>query len=60
MTAFEKLITFYATHEAIAKAFKVKRQAITRWKKDGIPTKRAIEVERKTKGAISAMDVLRG
>lgn len=60
MSSFDKLMKIYKTHEAIAQAFKVERQAITRWKRFGIPAKRAIEVERKTKGVISAMDVLRG
>jgi len=60
MTAFQKLLKYYGTHEKIAKAFKVKTQAITYWKVNGIPSDRAIEVEKKTKGAVTAMDVLKG
>ena len=60
MTAFEKLHDYYKTHEAIAFAFKMKPQAVTYWKKFGIPTERALEVERKTKGFVTAMDVLKG
>jgi hypothetical protein len=60
MTAFEKLHDYFKTQDAIALAFKLKRQSITYWKMNGIPTERALEVEKKTKGAITAMDVLRG
>ena len=60
MTAFEKLHDYFKTHDAIALAFKTTRTNITAWKKRGIPTKRALEVEKKTKGFVSAMDVLKG
>ena len=60
MTAFEKLHDYYRTHDAIALAFKVSRTNITAWKKKGIPFKRALEVEKKTRGAVTAMDVLKG
>ena len=60
MTAFEKLYKYFKTHEAIAKAFKMERQNVTYWKQNGIPTDRAIEVQKKTKGAVSVMDVLKG
>ena len=60
MTAFEKLHDYYKTHDAIALAFKMKRQGVTYWKRFGIPTDRALEVEKKTKGFVTAMDVLRG
>lgn len=59
-TAFDRLLEFYGTHEIMAKAFKMTRQNITNWKINGIPALRAMEVETKTKGLISAMDVLRG
>ena len=59
-TAFEKLHDYYKTHDAIALAFKLDRTAISYWKRVRIPTKRAIEVEKKTKGHVTAMDVLRG
>lgn len=60
MTVFDKLHDYFKTHDAIALAFKMKRQGVTYWKKNGIPTDRALEVEKKTRGAITAMDVLRG
>lgn len=59
-TVFDKLHDYYKTHDAIALAFKVTRQNITAWKKNGIPVNRALEVEKKTRGTITAMDVLRG
>ena len=59
-TAFEKLHDYYKTHDAIAAAFKVSRQNITLWKRNGIPVHRALEIEKKTRGKITAMDVLRG
>jgi len=59
-TAFDKLHDYYKTHDAIARAFKITRQAVTVWKKNGIPTNRALDIEKRTRGAISAMDVLRG
>ena len=60
MAVFDKLHRYYKTHDAIAKAFGMKRQGVTYWKKNGIPTDRALEVEKKTKGAITALDVLNG
>lgn len=59
-TVFDKLHDYYKTHEAISKAFDMSRQAVTLWKRNGIPVNRALEVEKKTRGAITAMDVLRG
>jgi len=60
MTVFEKLHRIYKTHDAIAAAFGLTRQGVGRWKRKGIPTRRALEVEKKTKGKITAIDVLRG
>lgn len=60
MTAFEKLHKYFGTHELIAKAFGLKTQAITYWKVSGIPADRALEVEKLTKGQVTALDVLRG
>jgi hypothetical protein len=60
MTAFDKLHDIYKTQEAIAKAFKVKRQTIGLWKKNGIPAIRAAQVERLTKGKVSILDIIKG
>jgi hypothetical protein len=59
-SAFDKLHDYYKTHDAIAAAYKVTRQNITLWKKNGIPANRALEIENKTGGKVTAMDVLRG
>jgi hypothetical protein len=59
-TVFEKLHEHYKNHEAIAKAFKMTHQGVSLWKKNGIPANRALEIEKKTLGVITAMDVLRG
>ena len=58
MTAFEKLLAIYGTHEKLAKAFKVKTQAMTYWKKNGVPAIRAKQVEKVTKGEVTMIDVL--
>ena len=60
MTAFDKLHEIYRTHDAIAKAFKVKRQTVGVWKSKGIPSKRAAQVEKITKGRVTILDVIRG
>ena len=59
-TVFERLHEIYKTHDAIASAFKMTRNNVTAWKQNGIPANRALEIEKKTRGAITAMDVLRG
>jgi len=59
-TVFQKLHDYYKTHDAIALAFNMERTNVTAWKKNGIPANRALEIEKKTRGAITAMDVLRG
>ena len=60
MTAFEKLYAIYKTHDAIADAFKLTRQGVGFWKKKGIPNDRALEIEKVTKGKVTALDVLKG
>lgn len=60
MTAFQKLHDIYKTQEAIAEVFNLTRQAVGIWKKKGIPASRALEIEKVTKGKVTAMDVLKG
>jgi len=60
MTVFEKLHKIYKTHDAIAEAFNLTRQGVGSWKRKGIPADRALEVERVTRGKITAIDVLKG
>ena len=58
MTVFEKLKEIIGSDENIAELFGMKRQAVLYWKQNGIPTDRALEVEKKTNGKITAMEVL--
>ena len=60
MFAYKKLKKIYGTDDAIAVAFGITHQAVTYWKKKGIPLSRAVSVEKITKGAVTAADVLRG
>lgn len=60
MKAFDKLHQLYGTQEAIATAFKLTRQGVGIWKRRGIPASRALQVEKVTKGQVTALDVLRG
>ena len=60
MTAFEKLHKYFGTHEKIAQAFGLKTQAMTYWKREGVPTDRAQEVEKVTKGKVTILDVIKG
>lgn len=60
MTAYEKLHNIYKTQEAIAAAFKLTRQGVGYWKKNGIPSDRAKEVEKVTKGKVTILDVIQG
>jgi len=60
MTAFEKLHKIYGTQDAIASAFKLTRQGVGFWKRRGIPSARAAEVEKVTKGKVTILDVIKG
>jgi DNA-binding transcriptional regulator YdaS (Cro superfamily) len=60
MKAFDKLHEIYKTQEAIAAVFKLTRQGVGIWKRKGIPASRALQVEKLTKGQVTALDVLRG
>ena len=58
--AFKKLKSIYGSDDYVAKALGITRQAVLYWKKNGIPLCRAVRIEKITKGAVSAADVLRG
>ena len=58
--SYNKLKVIYPTDDLMAEAFGVTRQNILNWKTNGIPAGRALEVEKKTKGKVTAMDVLKG
>jgi DNA-binding transcriptional regulator YdaS (Cro superfamily) len=60
MDIFGRLVDLYKTQAAAAGALGVSRQAFFRWKKAGkIPPSRALDVEEKTRGFVTAKDVLR-
>lgn len=58
MTAYEKLHEIYKTQEAIAKAFKLTRQGVGHWKRNGIPADRALQIQKVTKGKVTILDVI--
>ena len=60
MTVFEKMKAMIGSDEKIAEMFGMTRQAVLYWKNNGIPANRALEIESKTKGRISAYEVLKG
>lgn len=60
MLAYKKLLKLYGTNAEIARIFKISPQAITYWKKHGVPLGQAVRVEKITKGAVTAADVLKG
>ena len=59
MFAYKKLKKLYGTDSAIAVAFGMTRQALLYWRTNGVPLCRAKTVEKITKGAVTAADVLR-
>jgi DNA-binding transcriptional regulator YdaS (Cro superfamily) len=57
---FERLVSHLGSQAALASAFDVTPQAVSRWKRLGkIPANRALDVEKLTKGAIPAREVLK-
>ena len=59
-TVFARVKEIFGSDDNIAEVFNIKRQAVFYWKRKGIPSKRAFEVQEKTQGKISAIEVLRG
>ena len=60
MRIYKLLKKIYITDEAMAAAFRVRRQAITYWKIKGVPIGRAEQVEKVTSGKITIADVVKG
>ena len=60
MKSIVKLKELLGSDDNIANAFNIKRQAVIYWKKHGIPASRSLQVEKITKGKITAIDVLKG
>jgi len=58
-TALERLIEYYDDNMAqVGRKLKTTRQNVSRWKRDGIPEKYALKIDRLTKGYVSMVDVL--
>lgn len=49
-SALEKAIAHFGNQSALAAALEITREAVSQWKE--VPVKRAIEIERLTKGKI--------
>lgn len=55
----ERLRQKFGSNADIAAQFNVTREAIRLWMKNGIPPNRALEVEERTSGYVTASDILR-
>lgn len=56
-----RLVERFGSNSAVAEHFKVSREAVRLWVKNGIPPDRALEVEEATRGtrfAIKATEIL--
>lgn len=54
----KRLVEHFQGREKAAEAFDISGESIRLWRKKGIPLDRALEVERRTKGAITAEEIL--
>lgn len=60
MNPAERLVpTYFPTKAAVAAHFQITREAVRLWYRHGIPTSKALEIERVTSGGIPALEVLR-
>lgn len=53
MKPYDKLLAFFGTQIKLAKAVKLTQSAVSFWKKNGIPYKKVLILERKTKGFVT-------
>jgi DNA-binding transcriptional regulator YdaS (Cro superfamily) len=53
-----RLVARFGSNAEVAKHFSVTREAVRLWLKNGIPPDRALEVEERTEGEVTAMEVL--
>ena len=58
-TAAEVLVKHYGGRQETADALDVTRETIRLWLRDGIPLERAIDIERASKGLVTAERILR-
>lgn len=54
----EQLIKYFGSKAALAKVLNVDRSAVTLWGIEGLPPKRAIQIERITSGVFKAVDIV--
>lgn len=59
MRAAEKLIAHYGDKRAVASALDVHEETVRLWLRDGIPLAKAIDVETRSGGIVTAEEVLR-
>ena len=59
MTPEQKFLLIFGTKTGAAKAFGVTYETIRLWCHEGLPLRRAVEIERKTHGDITAEEILK-
>lgn len=53
----DKIIEHFGSRAELARALGVERAAVTQWLRFGLPSARAIEIERLTNGLFKATDI---
>lgn len=59
MTPQQRMYAYYGSRKTAAEALKVTTETIRLWLKNGIPLDRAIFIEKKTQGFVTAEEILR-
>ena len=59
LKAADRLVKHYGDKKATAKALSVHEETIRLWLRDGIPLAKAIEVETRSAGVVTAEEILR-
>ena len=54
----EQIIEFFGSKAALARALGVEKPSVSYWLENGLPPRRAIEIERLTEGKIKAIDIM--
>lgn len=54
----EQIIEFFGSKAALARALGVEKPSVSHWLENGLPARRAIEIERLTEGKIKAVDIM--
>ena len=56
-TALSKAFTLFGSQAKLARALNIAPMAVSKWKTNGVPPERALEIERLTSGAITRQDL---